>query len=292
MPLKHWTETFLVFLLGLAIVVTGLVLPLLPPLLPQGSLSFGVLLGVSLLYPVVLYPILKRNRADYTFRLLHWLPTVMVLVWSLLQVIVVWQPQAEVVERWYGWGGTLFGVAFSFLLLAVFCLQVIRRRMVRLTLLFLLFAAFCAVTFADARYPVVRTRLVAYVQNKAMQIASSAGSVKAVTSSSGAAQSSINMQKYPVSSHPEEEDWRKLLRSLDDWEQTTSRKTSSAVVMGTGAIFTVIPAGPIPTKPPVIARKPATRLPSSGFDIGLLVMTTLGVYSGVVHQRARRREMS
>ncbi len=141
MPLKHLTETILVFTLGIVIVLTGILLPTLPHL-PQGVLPWLILLFLTLLYPVALYPFLKRNRADYAFRFLHFAPATMAILWLMLQAVVLRFPSGGIFLRGYLFAWTMPGVVLSFLLLAFFILRVIRRREVRLTLLSFLLLPF------------------------------------------------------------------------------------------------------------------------------------------------------
>ncbi|MFA6038927.1 MAG: hypothetical protein WCV62_06800 [Candidatus Peribacteraceae bacterium] len=150
MPLKHLTETLLVFTLGIAIVVTGILLPTLPPL-PQGIVPWLIMLFLTLAYPVALYPFLRRNRADYAFRFLHFAPATMAIFWLLLQMISLRVPSAGSVLRGYLFAWTLPGVAVSFLLLALFILHVIRRRETRLTLLAFLFLPFLLLSTVSER---------------------------------------------------------------------------------------------------------------------------------------------
>src|SRR3989338_4009325 len=86
MPLKHFTETFLVVLLGAVIALTGLLAATLPPL-PEGALPWGVLFVLSIIYPLLLLPLFQRRRADNSFRLLHWFPAMLLLVWLFSRIL-------------------------------------------------------------------------------------------------------------------------------------------------------------------------------------------------------------
>ena len=88
MPLKHFTETFLVVVLGAVIALTGLLTATLPNL-PDGALPWAVLFILSVVYPLSLYSLFQRRRADNTFRNLHWFPAGMLLVWLMLQGAVL-----------------------------------------------------------------------------------------------------------------------------------------------------------------------------------------------------------
>jgi hypothetical protein len=151
MPLKHPTETLLVFLLGLVIVLTGIVLPTLP-LLPQGILPWMIVLLLTLAYPLSLYGLLKRNRADYTFRLLHFLPALMAGIWLILALLGLRFSPARFLLRVYLFAWTLPAVIVSFLLIAAFCLEVIRRRVPRLILLSVLLVPFLVLGIVGSRF--------------------------------------------------------------------------------------------------------------------------------------------
>ncbi|KKW38624.1 MAG: hypothetical protein UY85_C0027G0001 [Candidatus Peribacteria bacterium GW2011_GWB1_54_5] len=73
MPLKHTTETLLVFLLGTATVVTGIIIPSLTAP-DMGIAPWAIVFVLAIAYPLALSGLFRRNRADYAFRLLHWMP--------------------------------------------------------------------------------------------------------------------------------------------------------------------------------------------------------------------------
>lgn len=148
MPLKHLTETVLVFTLGLVIVLTGILLPTLPSL-PPGILPWMIIFVLTLLYPISLYPLLKRNRADYFFRLLHFLPVAMATLWLLLELLMLRWPSVRSLLSVYLFAWTLPAVCISFVLIAWFCLSVIRRRFPRLFLLGLLLVPFLALALSS-----------------------------------------------------------------------------------------------------------------------------------------------
>ncbi len=85
MPLKHHTETAYLFLFGLVLCVSGFVVSILPDL-PNGLKYWVLALTATILYPIVLMPTFRRNRADYEFRILHWFPAGIFVLWMLLQI--------------------------------------------------------------------------------------------------------------------------------------------------------------------------------------------------------------
>ena len=103
MPLKHATETFLVFLLGAVILLTGLLLSTLPDL-PAGAVPWTILFVLSILYPLALFALFRRRRADHAFRLLHWFPALMLLLWLGVEIVALEVPRAYSFIGWYTWG--------------------------------------------------------------------------------------------------------------------------------------------------------------------------------------------
>lgn len=147
MPLKHLTETVLIAVLAVATIVTGIAVATLPPL-PQGLMPSLLILVAALLYGIGLHPLLKRDRSDYEFRLLHLAPAAIVAVWMAIQIAALRFPGMLAAHRLWTWGWALPGVLLTFLLLAAFVLQVIRRRVPRLAILGGLFALFLALAAA------------------------------------------------------------------------------------------------------------------------------------------------
>ena len=134
MPLKHATETLLVFVLGLLIVLMGVAVAFLPPL-PQGIWLWLAAFVIAVGYPVALSPLLRSRRADYAFRLLQWFPLLLLAVRFGLDLLLSFLPDAHWLVRLYTWGWTLPGVVIGIALLVVFCLRVIRQRIPRMQLL-------------------------------------------------------------------------------------------------------------------------------------------------------------
>lgn len=131
MPLKHATETFLVILLGAVIVVTGLFLSVLSAL-PVRYLLWSIAFGAAVFYPLLLYPLFRRRRADKEFRLLHFAPAAMLVAWLVLDLLSQVSVAFGTVGAWYAWAGGLVPVLVLFALLIMFCLRVIRQRRSRL----------------------------------------------------------------------------------------------------------------------------------------------------------------
>lgn len=152
MPLKHFTETLLIGLLAVVTVVMAILTRVVPSF-PAGFLPLVLLTVAGLLYVAVLYPLLKRDRADYSFRVLHFVPAALPFLklvgGALAQKIPALAPVAKVL----GWGWMLLPVALFFLFVVWFCLSVIRRRVPRLAVLALLFVPFAALAVVSEQQP-------------------------------------------------------------------------------------------------------------------------------------------
>ena len=147
MPLKHATETALVFLLGVILLITGVVLRLLPAL-PGGMLWWGAAFALSLVYPLLLYPLLRKRRAEYSLRALHFLPALFLLLWLLSTLGAEWLKPVSAVGWLLRWGLGLLPVALGMLFLVLYCLSVIRQRATRVPLLMMLFVPFSLLALA------------------------------------------------------------------------------------------------------------------------------------------------
>ncbi|MDP7069396.1 MAG: hypothetical protein QF815_02615, partial [Candidatus Peribacteraceae bacterium] len=150
MPLKHFTETFLVVVLGAVIAVTGLLTSTLPNL-PSGALPWALLFVLSVIYPLSLYSMFQKRRADNLFRNLHWFPAAILLVWLLLQGVVISSNVEQESVGLFTWGWTLAPVVIGFVFIVMFCLKVIRRRVPRLTFLALILIPYTAVALISSQ---------------------------------------------------------------------------------------------------------------------------------------------
>lgn len=256
MPLKHSTETLLTFLLALLIVLAGVASALLPPF-ATSPITWGALLVVAALYPIVLTPLFRARRADNTFRLLHALPFVLLLGALKLQLLSQWRPSLQRALTWYTWGWSLIPVALALFVLLLFCLRIMRQRGVRSTALLSLFVPFAvlAVFSEEQRTPVPTP-------------------------------SETNLAR---SSDPKEEQWRIKLRSLNRRQAriTARAQTGDLVVALRGAKNSVLIASDLQSGSN--HSKPPPRLPSSGMGAEVMTLTMLAGYCGVVHIRAKKR---
>jgi hypothetical protein len=298
MPLKHAHETRLVFLLGLAIVLAGVVCAVLPPL-PGGIVPWVGAFIVSLIYPALLSPTLRSNRADNTFRRLHWFPAGMLLLWFVLQGGALFFAELAFTALWYTWGWTLAFVALGFFFLVFFCLKVIRQRGLRIFLLALLFVPFAtSALIAEQKDFDLSERATAFWNERATNVLAllpswGSGSLSSespdIIAENGAASSLAEGTNLDPSEDPGEERWRASLRALKermDRVQDSFFGTGSTVDTGTGSGLIATETEPDPTI--TDTETDPTHLPESGMGIGFLVITLLGGYSATMHGRARK----
>lgn len=252
--------------LGLAMCVTGFLLALLPKL-PE-ALPYWIALSVlTLLYPGVLARTFKENRADYEFRMLHWFPFAMTLLWVALQFL---GPRAKFLYIlqlgfFFLWSLPLVALGIAFLIL--FSVHVIRRSRVRI-----LFLSFFLAVFT----------------------------VGAVASEAMGFDSVLQEKIYPE--HPEFMD--SAMQAMKDLrsavavvtgtaEPSTSSSASSSVSTSSSStsssVRSMIAIASSKTASSLSSVKPA-QLPKSGPETaGVLGTTLLALYMGTVHIRARRR---
>lgn len=281
MPLKHTTETFLVFLLGIVILIVGLLLPTLPDL-PAGAVPWTILFVLTLLYPLSLFFLFRNRRADHAFRLLHWFPAAMMLVWLGLQIVALERPQFLPSVGWYTWGWTLPVVALAFILLVLYCLRVVRRAALRIVLLLIAFLPFVTVALMSARGPQWERQLAATLWEGQWLKSIEGSTLLGFT---------IN-RRLPIaqnlnsSGDASEESWRERLRAAEE----RRREVRERMRRSTGS--TLLPPGSASSSSvAVIAEtdtKPA-KLPSSGPEIGFFILAVAALYAGVLHDRARKR---
>lgn len=286
MPLKHLTETVLIVFLGLAAIATGIAISVLPPI-PEGFVSWAILLVATVVYPTILYPLLKGNRADYSFRALHFAPVAITLGWVLIQIAILKDTRTRVVHDVYTWGFGMMPVAVVFLLLAAFCLHVIRRRVPRIMFMALMLAPFAVVSYASERYMHWDLQLASLLwQDRPMQIARQSPESASLTLSA----SSRGEKNLSASSVPEEEAWRQKLRNVEQ-EKVHSAISVAGTIEGVNVALNL--SMPAESGSVVgarrIARKTRTRLPKSGGEIESVGLLFLAGFAGTLHARARRR---
>jgi hypothetical protein len=140
-PLKHHTETALMLVLGVLIAATGFVLALLPAF-PAGLVYWCILFALTALYPLLLASFFRSNRADYEFRLLHWVPAGMAVLWLVFELLSFRFDAALTAQRGFFAFWSLPLVALGIGLTIMFSAHVIRRRTVRIGFLAILLLLF------------------------------------------------------------------------------------------------------------------------------------------------------
>lgn len=299
MPLKHAIETRLVVALAAVVLLTGFLLSTLPPF-PQAVIPWCILLVATVAYPVLLYPLFKRDRADNTFRLLHWFPAAMVVLWMVLELMRTYAEPTAPAATALRWGWMLPVIVFGLAALILFCLHVIRRREKRVLLILLLLLPFAALAAASER----GLRLERIVAN-ALWNAEPAPLVADVPDD----------RNLDPSTDPREEKWRESLRAVERRERALERlkddEGSSSVVAvvdssassahtssaasdasGIDASSSSLPDALRPGGTGTHLREVKNgpnALPESGFGWGLVLLSMGAAYCGTLHDRARRR---
>ncbi len=279
MPLKHATETLLVLLLGVSILIAGFAAAVLPAL-PAGLAWWLLAALAAAAYPLALYPLLKSRRADYPFRALHFAPLGILLVRFILDLLGSLLPVLRPLAFVWSWGWTLAGVFLFFVLLAVFCLQVLRQRSFRLRLLGAMLVPFALLGVVGEYFSWDDTIAGVLGERQTVAVYTGSGSIAA------------NLEP---SDDPDEEQWRMQLRRMErrsariDARHLSGSALLSSSSRGTGAIAMISStAGSASSSRPVTGPPP--RLPSSGTGLeGLLGLFATG-YFATLHERARRRK--
>lgn len=251
MPLKHLTETVLVVALAVVILLMG-VLVRSTPAFPAGFVPLLLLFGMGLLYAAALAPMLRRNRADYPFRLLHLVPAAMPIAVLLLAMLSRSYPGAMPLYSVLTWGFLLPMVALALVLLGWFCFGVLRRRGPRIAILAALLALFVPFAVLSER-GTWNDELTAMIWG--VRVSSSGGMLAAKTAKSTSSQKSSILAKG--------ETWNDRLQA-----DLAGRKSS------------------MPSR--VIENAPPPHLPTAGPEAPFL-LAGLAMYSGVLHARARKR---
>ncbi len=249
-------------LLGVAICVTGLLVAILPHL-PVG-LPYGVLLAViTFAYPIVLMSTFRMNRADYEFRLMHWFPFGMVLLWIVLELFRGKADLLNVLTLGFFFLWSLPLVALGIAFMIIFALHVIRRRAVRITILSLLLVGFTAGAVASEAMSLNdNVQRVVFPENSRV--------IATLHRSYAALRNYVGIGNYPTGG---------------PIAAVTSSSSSTAV-----SSISSVPS--TSSSAPVIAEVPKpNHLTTSGPAdmIAVLAVTLLGLYFGVLHGRAEKR---
>lgn len=284
MPLKHFTETFLIVVLGAVVALTGLLTSSLPPL-PHGALPWVVLFILSVAYPLSLHSMFQKRRADNLFRNLHWFPAGMLLVWLLLQGVVLGSTLGPEEVDVYTWAWTLPGVIVGFVMMVMFCLKVIRRRVPRLSFLAAILIPFTALALVSEFGPHYEEELTALMwDNDFMKTSDTSFLTAWIKTGTG------GEKNLEPSDDKEEEEWREHLRMQQRREERIAGRLSDdkedekpvevvtepePVLSGTGEELRNV--GTMPG-----------NLPSSGLGWNVIILTMIAAYSATLHKSFKK----
>lgn len=282
MPLKHFTETFLVVVLGALIALTGLLTATLPHL-PDGALPWAVLFVLAVMYPLSLFSLFQRRRADNTFRNLHWFPAGILLVWLALEGLVLGSSVEVGTIAGYVWGWTLGPVLLGFVLLVLFCLKVIRRRIPRLIFLGLILIPFAAAAFLSEQDGHWEQELAGVLWSGDIWQVDETGFLASFISP--------NEKNLEESDDKMEEDWRERLRMQErreeriaarmDEDDDDMKEAELHIVMENSSSSLSHAYDSASSKP--------TKLPQSGFGWSAIILTLIAGYCAALHESARKR---
>lgn len=286
----------MLFILAVAIIVTGILMQTFASL-PNGLVPWAIVFVVAVLYPLSLSHVFRRNRADYEFRLLHWLPAFMLLLWLFLQGILLLWPQVVNLLDWYTWGWSLPAVATGFLLMIIFIFKVIRRWTVRLALLALAFVPFMAGGIANEYYNWNPQIAASLWQGDWWQIDTSTGTQIAQKNEQNSSEDSKNLS---ASLDPTEEQYRERLRAIErrrerianriEQRGETGESTSSATAIASADTEAEVSSASSASTPMLSSSSSLpTALPSSGFGwAAILVLLAAGYCAAVQRKTALR----
>lgn len=288
-------------LLALVMCATGILVALLPHL-PAGMPYWAGLFLATLLYPLALARTFKLNRADYEFRILHWFPFAMAVLWIVFELIGSKAYILHILQLGFFFLWSLPLVALGICFLILFSVHVIRRRRVRIAFLSVFLALFTVGAVASeamgwdskirrAVYPKdlpssaalkdayasVRTYLgILTGTSTGTGSSSSSSSVIAMASSvSSSRRGGIARSSSAVSSI------RASSSSVSSPKSSAISSVSSSRVM---------PSSVSSSRPALVASSKPTSLPASGPETAAVLLSSLlALYMGTVHLRAKRR---
>lgn len=280
MPLKHSTETWLVACLGIAIVAAGIACAVLPPL-TRAPLLWAILFALSIAYPLSLYPLFKERRADYEFRMLHFIPAGMFLLWFILQLLTLVIPAVSLLTRFFVWGWSLPLVIAAFAALVWFCLHVIRQRQQRLFYLAAILVPFLVIAAAGESFQWPE-EIASVLSGTTSSASSNPVIVGSVTS-----QGSSNLGK---STDRNEEKLREALRRMQRRQQrlaALANQPSSVQGAINGVMITGTQSSAIAST--ITGTTTPPHLPSSGAGTESLLLIIIAGYCALLHRRATLR---
>lgn len=288
MPLRHATETAVLFLLSIVIALTGVLTSTLPAL-PFGGFPWLLLTLATVAYPIVLMPLFRMRRADVPLRLMHWIPFMMLLLWGSIEALALSWPHLSVLQGVFTFGWTLPAVALSALLLILYCLRVIRRRVPRIAFLLLLFVPYIVLGTLSS----VRThwdgQLAAHLwKGSFWQVFGSGAVIPAGRRSLAEKRSSLG--SLAVSQDSSEERWRSKIRASERRSERESARRSVALGAKSSSSTPAVVTPPSSVSPVWHQSSSVpTALPASGAGIEIIALSMVALYCAVLHDRTRKR---
>jgi hypothetical protein len=285
MPLRHSTETALLLVLGAVIALGGVLIATLPGL-PEGILPWAVLFAFAVAYPILLTPLFRARRADTPLRWMHWFPAAMLLVWFFIEVIALYLPNVTALQKVYTTMWTLPAVAFGILMLVLYCLNVIRRRVPRISMLALTFVLFVALGVTSLFGSAWDRQIAATLWEGTWWNILETGSTLLGRNGTGS-----SLGEIAASEDSSEERWRQKLRaserrSVREAQRKSVEKSAGAVSSAPKSVMVAsTSSAPLWRS----ASSAPAALPSAGGAVEVLALTLIALYSGVLHQRAARR---
>ena len=265
MPLKHVTETAYLVFLGLVICAAGFLASMLPAL-PEGLKYWVLCFSVFSVYPIFLMPTFRHNRADYEFRLLHWFPSIIFVLWIVFQIIDPFWVWFHILRLGFFSIWSLPLVALGLGSGIAFSLHVLRRRTIRVTMLSIFLALFTVgAAMGETKGWNDRMQEDFFTKHTIAFLRPLAGKTRSFVASLRYPQSSgstIALSTSSASSH----------RSSQPKIALQKKKAKSSVSSS------------------VIAEHTPKRLPKSGPETALVLFATLvALYMGTLHVRGRKR---
>ncbi|MBT3293173.1 hypothetical protein HN512_05085 [Candidatus Peregrinibacteria bacterium] len=289
MPLKHTTETLLIFVLAVSIIVTGMLLQTLQDV-PNGIIPWAVIFVIACLYPLSLSRLFRRNRADKSFRLLHWFPAAMLGVWLVLQGIAYLLPSLFVVLDWFVWGWSLPAVTIGFLFIIAFVFKVIRRWSSRLALLLVAFIPFAVGSVANEYFDWSPQMASLLWSSEWLKWQPSTG-----TGGTELANADVN---FEASEDESEEQYRDRLRAIESRRERIERRVEereleriAAESSSDSSTFVAAVDSSEESSAPSIGTTSSlpTRLPSSGFGWSAILVLLAAGYCAALHKKTADR---
>lgn len=257
-------------LLALVICISGALAALLPPI-PEGMKYWAILLTLSFFYPFVLTRTFKSNRADYEFRMLHWFPALIFILWFVLQILSPHLTMLHILTLGFFFLWSLPLVALGIAFIIIFAVHVLRRSRSRITLLVILLSLF-TVGALYAEGAGVNPRLQASVFPK------NPPTLDALRITLADLRATLGLRSGTSG----------LLAAVSSSQSSLNASSSN---FSMPAVFTSSSSRTAPVLPPMISDKKPVRLTQSGpVELAaVLGATVCAFYFGLLHARARKR---